>query len=264
MVFIDVQPSVPVAFEPDCRAGDLAEAVVLPGFHLQPLLQFRTQTGRDRLSHQDQAPQPQQGRSHAGSVKVHRQLSGRGRGGDEHRGPVIPQHHDLLFQGKRGVGNHAGADGLGTLLVVPPPVGETGVQGDLENVHRRDATGLQGARDDLPPDQQVLAGVTADGRLERGPRSGVNADDVPQRHRKQPVGIVLPQVPAIGEADALEVFEALDFGGVAPRGLEAVPVKADVAAGPVEGALQPFQLKLAALLGVHVDHGVHLPSSKSR
>ena len=60
----------------------------------------------------------------------------------------------------------------------------------------------------------------------------------------------------MGEADAFEVFEALDFGRIETRGLKALLVKADAAESPVEGALQPFQLKLPAFLRVHANHGV--------
>jgi hypothetical protein len=61
---------------------------------------------------------------------------------------------------------------------------------------------------------------------------------------------------ALGKGDGLQVLQTLNLPGIYIHFLKKNAVKGDVPAGPVERALQPLQLPLHPLLGIHTFFGV--------
>ena len=122
------------ATEGQPRPHDFGDAVggghpdLVAGFDLPALLRVQ---GR---GHQQGGAQAELRRGEGHAVHHRQQVAGQRRGGDQHRGLVVPHHHELLGEAQAAGGDHRGPQVFGPGLEVPAPVGQPRRQDDLQDI----------------------------------------------------------------------------------------------------------------------------------
>jgi len=170
--------------------------------------------------------------------------------GDQDRGLVVPQQHELFFRSEQSLRDDAAFDEFRAILVGLPPIHEAEIEIDLQNILPCHAGGEQGTGDQFPRDGEILFGEPTDRRFENTSRGGMDAHHIPKWHGEQPVRIILAEIVAGGKRDVLEIGNGFHAGGFDAVFLQAVAIEGDVLARSIQGALEPFQLELGALFRI--------------
>ena len=124
------------------------------------------------------------------------------------------------------------------------------------------SAGGEGARHDLGPDRDVLAGVGDDDGFAGGAGGGVQAHDVAHGAGEESVGVGVAQIGFDGEGQPGDVGECLDRVGGQVARLQALPEQGDVGVGARDHRAQAPQLDFfEPRLGQEVGaaHGVEAP-----
>ena len=140
---------------------------------------------------------------------------------------------------------------FGPGLQIPPPVGQARRQDDLQDIFPRHPGGRVEPGQQLQPELDVLGGVAHHQGPLGGPGGGLDADDVPQGHGEQAVGVVFREVLPGGERQPGEIAQTADGVQAHSQAVELLAVEFHLAVSPGQGALEALQLQQFQLLPVH-------------
>ena len=105
--------------------------------------------------------------------------------------------------------------------------------GHVDEVVPRRTGGRQGPGRPLCPHLDVVLGIAHHRLLARGAGGGVDAHQLPGRHREQAVGIIVPQVGLDGKGQLADVVDGMDVPGLQAHLVEFPAVEGDVLIGIV-------------------------------
>ena len=246
-----MQPAALLALSRDARPEDLRQPVVVGGDDPELVLDLLPHPLRPRL--RSEKPVLEGKRGDRDPHLLNRLGDEHRVGGSSHERRRLEVHHDLDLAGgvaARGRDDRR-TDPLRPVVEAEPPGEQAVPEGDLDDVVLRHAPGGEDAGHEVAPRLDVVERVPHHGRRPRRSRGGVDADDLPHRHREQPVRVVLPKVLLRRERQPREVVERPEVLRRDPQLVELPPVEGDVPVHPVQRRLEPLQLKLCELFPVH-------------
>ena len=123
------------------------------------------------------------------------------------------------------------------------PSGEQAVaKGDLNDVILGHSGAGKDAGHQIGPVFYVVAAVTDDRGQARGSGGRMHPDHIPERHGKEPVGVVIAQILLDGERQTPNIIQTADILKIKLELGKFFLIKRHMGSHPVQGGLQTFQL----------------------
>ncbi len=127
------------------------------------------------------------------------------RGAAERGDAEVADQHDLAVGVAARDGDHGRPEGLAAVVGAQTAGEESVAEGVLQDVAAMQTAGGEGARHDLGPDLDILAGVGDHDRLAGGAGGGVQPHDIAHGAGEEPEGVGVAQIGLDGEGQALDV-----------------------------------------------------------